>query len=137
MGKNKIGLQFAGFEELISNLDKVNGDVKKATTKALIESQKYIAEQAHKSMIPHKQSGETAASIVEDKTVSWSGMTAEIGVGFDLTTGGLPSIFLMYGTPRMAKDSNVYNAVYGNKTKKAVALLQEEIFKAAISERLG
>lgn len=133
MGKNKIGLQFAGFEEVISNFEKLGGDVKAATNEALIESQKYIAEQAHTAMVPHKKTGDTEGSIVEDGKVTWSGMTAEINVGFDLTKGGMPSIFLMYGTPRMSKDTNVYNAVYGNKTKKAVAKLQEQKFK----ERLG
>ena len=129
MAKNKIGLQFAGFEEVISNFEKLGGDVKAATNAALIESQKYIADQAHTAMAPHKKTGKTEGSIVKDGRVTWSGMTAEINVGFDLTKGGMPSIFLMYGTPRMAKDTKVYNAVYGSKTKKAIASLQEQKFK--------
>ena len=51
--------------------------------------------------------------------------------------GGLPSIFLMYGTPRMKKDSKVYNAVYGKKTMDEVSMIQALIFADAINNHFG
>lgn len=144
MAKNKIGLQFSGFEETIAKLKELEGDVKKATEEALIESQSIVAKNAQAAMSKHHRTGGTEESIVVDKKVEWEGFTASIGVGFDITNGGLASVFLMYGTPRHAPghpgtdaDTAVYDAVYGTKTKKAVATVQEEIFLKAIAERMG
>lgn len=137
MAKNKLGLQFSGFEEMIANLEKAKGDIKGTTEKALIESQKIIAEESHTSMGRHHDSGETEGSIIEDGKVEWQGLTASIGVGFDIGNGGFPSIFLMYGTPRMNKDTKVYNAVYGKKVRDAISKVQKDIFDKAIFERIG
>ena len=35
----------------------------------------------------------------------------------------------MYGTPRMAKDTKVYNAIKGAKTKNDIAKIQQEIMQ--------
>lgn len=137
MAKNKIGLQFSGFEETIARLKELEGDAKKVTEKALIESQAIVAENASKAMGKHHRTGRTEESIVVDKKVEWEGFTASIGVGFDISNGGLASIFLMYGTPRMPKDTSVYNAVYGKSTQKMVGEAQANIFHAAIAERMG
>lgn len=144
MAKNKIGLQFSGFEETIARLKELEGDVKKATEEALIESQAIVAENARNAMSKHHRTGHTEESIVTDKKVEWEGFEASIGVGFDISNGGLASVFLMYGTPRHAPnhpgtdaDRVVWDAVYGTKTKKAVAAVQNEIFQKAIAERMG
>lgn len=142
MAKNKIGLQFSGFEETIAQFIKLEGDVKKVTEDALIESQAIVAENARNAMSKHHRTGRTEESIVTDKKVEWSGLTASIGVGFDISNGGLASIFLMYGTkvygtPRTPKDMAVYNAVYGKNTQKQVGEAQANIFYAAIAERMG
>lgn len=136
MAKNKMGLQFTGFEEMIERLEKANGDVKKVTEEALKESQKIVAKNSHDVMGKHHRSGRTETSIVEDGKVEWSGLTASIGVGFDIKGGGLASIFLMYGTPRMKKDQKVYNAVYSKKTQDEIARVQALIFSDTIFERL-
>lgn len=137
MPRNKVGLEFTGWKELIAELDSLDGDVKKATEKALVESQKIVAEESRKAISKHHKTGLTEESIIEDETVEWDGMTAGIGVGFRIRSGGLPSIFLMYGTPRMDKDTKVYNAVYGKKVKDRVAAAQEETVQSAIAERRG
>ena len=142
--KNKVGLHFSGFEETIARLKELEGDVKKATEEALIESQAIVAENAQAAMKKHHRTGDTEESIITDKKVEWEGFTASIGVGFNISKGGLASIFLMYGTPKHAPnhpgtdaDKAVYDAIYGTKTKKAVAKVQEEIFLKAIAERMG
>lgn len=137
MAKNKIGLQFEGFEEVIAQLDALQGDVKKATEKALIKSQEYVANKAKTDMKKHNRTGRTSSSIVDDKDVEWQAFTASIGVGFDIYNGGLASIFLMYGTPRMKKDTKLYNDVYGKKTQDEIGEIQNEIFQKAIKERMG
>lgn len=137
MAKNKIGLQFEGWQEVIANLDKLQGDVEKATEQALFESQKIVAQNVHAAMKSHHKTGSTEESTEETGKVEWEGKTAAIEVGFNLAHGGMPSIFLMYGTPRMPKDIAVYNAVYGSKTKKEVSEKQFEIFLRAVAERMG
>lgn len=133
--KNKIGLEFDGFEEAVAELKSLDGNVRAATEDALKESQKIIAGEAGKAMEKHHRTGDTEDSIVEDRNVEWEGFTAKIGAGFDLANGGLPSVFLMYGTPRFDKDQKLYNAVYGKTVKRKIAEIQEGIFAEAIRKR--
>lgn len=130
-----LGLDYSEVYNLIKELEQLDGDVKKTTEKALIKSQKHITKNLHKEMKKHKQTGETEKSIVENPTIIWVGnMYAEIDVGFDLSNGGLPSIFLMYGTPRAEKDQKLFNAIYGRKTQKEIAEIQANIFFDAIGK---
>lgn len=137
MGKNKIGLQFSGFKELMGKLDKLGGDLKSPVETALIESQKYVAGQAHAAMEKHHRTGDTEGAIIENGMVTWDGDTASIDIGFDLNNNGLPSVFLMYGTPTMDKDTALYNAVYGSKTRKEIGKIQEQIVLGEINKRIG
>ncbi len=133
MGK-KLRLEFAGFEEMAERLDKLGGDLKKTTEKALIETHKLLTPKVEEAFKRHdvKYSHDTMKSLKKDPKVEWSGSTAEIGVGFKISEGGFPSIFIMYGTPRMQPDKKVYNSIYGNKKK--VKELQEGIFAEEIAK---
>ena len=135
MAKNKIGLQFDGFEEMIAQFDKL-GNVKPVVEEALIKSQEHVANNLKIDMAKHHRTGRTESTIADDKKVDWEGFVASIDVGFDISNGGLASIFLMYGTPRMQKDTKLYNDVYGNGTRKEIGKIQEEIFRSAIAERM-
>lgn len=134
MAKNKIGLNFKGFEEYAERLDKLGGDIKKATEKALQETHAYITPNLERDIKPHRKTGRTERSLNRDAKVKWVGSTAEIEVGFKLDEGGLPSIFLMYGTPRMKKDQQLYNDIFGGKTKREVAEIQQKIFMEEIKK---
>lgn len=141
--KNKISLAFSGFAEMAEKLDELQGDLKKTTEDALIKSKAVIAtnllKATQKSNYPAHGDysiGTTRRSISTSKTVNWEGTVGEIDVGFDLKKSGLTSIFLMYGTPRMAKVQSIYDAVYGRKTKTEINKLQKEIFAKAIKEKM-
>lgn len=136
MARKKFGIEFEGFDELFSKLDELNGDLKKVTEQALIETHKAITPNLHRDMIKHRRTGRTEESIIDTAKVEWQGMTAGIDVGFDISNGGLASIFLMYGTPRMAKDTKLFNDIYGSRIKKEVGEIQREIILGAI-ENLG
>lgn len=43
----------------------------------------------------------------------------------------------MYGTPRMKKDTKLYNAIYGTKTQKEIKQIQKEIFEEEIRRVMG
>jgi len=131
--KNKLRITFAGFKEYAEELDRFGGDLKQVTAEALEKSYDYITPKLHAGMASHNRTWQTAASIKDSKSVEWFGDIAEIEVGFTFPKG-TASIFLMYGTPRMAKDQKLFDAVYGAATKKAVNKLQKEVFEQALKK---
>lgn len=141
MAKNKITVDFPGYDVLKKQLDTLGGDAtKRAIDGALKASQQLVAEQVAAAMSPHYRSGKTRKSIVQNSPVEWTADTAAIAVGFDISGGGLASIFLMYGTklhgqPHIEPDRNLYNAVYGVQTRKEIQRLQEQAFNKVL-ERL-
>lgn len=137
MAKNKLTVDFSNFAEYAEKLDQLGGDLKATAQEALQESKDYVTENLERDMKGHKRSGRTEASIKDESKVVWEGMTASVDVGFDIAHGGLASIFLMYGTPKMAKDQKLYNDIYGATTKRKIKEMQEEIFEKAIKKRMG
>ena len=134
--KNRVRLQFNGFQEYAERIDKLNGDLKSIMTEALVESKKLVTPGIKKRMEKHRRTGVTESTINDINEVTWNGSIGEIKIGFDISNDGLPSIFLMYGTPRMKKDTALYNSIYGSKIKKQISELQKEIFEREL-ERLG
>jgi hypothetical protein len=55
-----------------------------------------------------------------------------VSVGFDISHGGLPTIFMMYGTPSYMKNQLLYDAIYGDQTIGEVRRVQKEIFNEAM-----
>lgn len=115
--------------------------MKKGAEAALKASKKYVNPLIEQRMatgnLPAKGKysfGDTKDSIDEDMDIAWSGLTGEIKVGFDFSKSGLTSIFLMYGTPKMKPVTGLKAAIYGTKTKKAIAELQGEALANAIRE---
>lgn len=146
MPKNKIGLQFDGWTDYMERLDKLGGSqsMKNATEKALIASKEYVNPQIEKAVansnLPARgkyATGQIKKSINTDKKVEWSAMTGEIKVGFDFDKSGVTSIFLMYGTPRMKPVKGLKNAIYGTKTKKQIAQIQEAEVLDVIKSIMG
>lgn len=132
----KMQLEFEGFTEAIARLTKLEGNVKKTTEEALRQSERIARKKAGAAMSPHNHTFRTIRTLKHDQNIEWAGTTASIEVGFDIHNGGLASIFLMYGTPRIKKDQKLYDAFYGNQTKKEIQNLQEEIFMREI-RKLG
>lgn len=133
---SRMSLEFEGFNEAVKRLERLEGNVRKVTNEALIKSKRLAHQQAGAAMSSHNESYATIRSLDNTSLPEWAGTTATIHVGFNIRKGGLASIFLMYGTPRMKKDTKLYNAFYGNKIKKEVHKLQEEIFMKEI-RKLG
>ena len=145
--KNKIGLKFDGIEQMIKDLEAVQGDLKATTEQALIESKKHVNEELKRVTIKEnypakgkysRKTKNTASSIDNDMTVTWEGTTASIKVGYDMKISGLASIFLLYGTPRhkppMKAVRKMYNAIYGAKMKKEIGEMQRQVFENAIKK---
>lgn len=135
--KSNFGIQFEGFDELMEKLDELEGDLKAVAEDCLKVARDTVTPKLHADMQKHNRSGDTAASIVDNASVTWEGTIGSTDIGFDLKHGGMPSIFLMHGTPRMKKDTKLYNDIYGAQVKKEIAKKQEEIIQNAIAKRLG
>lgn len=140
---SKMGIEFEGFEEAIKRIEKLDGDVRSITEKALKETHRIVTakadESAQKNSLPAKgkySSGDTLNSLKRDASIEWSGTEAKVPVGFSISKGGLPSIFMIYGTPRHMKNQKMYDAVWGNKTHDEVLKAQEEILYEEI-RKLG
>lgn len=139
MARNKIGLHFKGFEEYIERLDEIGNTtaVKRGVESALKASKEYVNPLISSAMtkLPaggKYSTGDTKASIDTDMSVEWEGLTGFIKVGFDFKKSGLTSIFLMYGTPSMPPVAGLKNAIYGAKTKKEIAKIQQEAITKVI-----
>ncbi len=131
----KMSITFDGFKDLAEAIDRSGKDVKTAVNEALTKTQKLVqnnvttaaAPYAHKGVKGYA-TGEMYRTIIKDAQVTWAGSIATVGAGFKISQqGGFHSIFVMYGTPRMAKDPKVYNAIKGTKTKKDIAELQKNV----------
>lgn len=139
----KMSFDHKAFDKYLKQLDEIGGGAtKQAVESALKASQKIVAENAHKAMAKHRDTGRTERAIIDNSPVVWeTAFTASIDVGFDLDNGGLASIFLMYGTklygqPHTQPDRELYNAVYGTKTKKEIKAIQEKALIEAIERAM-
>lgn len=142
MGRMK--LEIAGLDKLLERVDKLGGQSREMCEQALIETHRIVTQKAEEGMSPSNlaaggkySSGKTLRSLQYNADVEWSGDIASIKVGFDIEHGGLASIFLMYGTPRMEKDKALYNAFYGAETKKQIIEAQENVFYSEIRRLTG
>lgn len=146
MARNKIGLNFDGWKDLMADLDELAGSdaVKRAVEEAQIASKEYVNQQLRAAMAEGNlpaggkySGGDTKKSIDDDMTVEWEGSTAQMAVGFNLKQSGLTSIFLMHGTETMDPAKGLKAAIYGAKTQKEVARLQEEAVHKVMQKILG
>lgn len=147
--KNKFSLDFKNFEDYAEKLDKLGGDLKDTAGEALRKSYEYVTNNLEPAINKHRETGKTEKSLLKNSKVTWTGNTASIDVGFDINNGGLPSIFLMYGTPRHGPvgakgghpgtqaDKQLYNAIYGSSAKRKIRELQEEVFAKEVKKIMG
>lgn len=135
----KMSIIFDGFAKLAEDIDAIGGDLHAAVDEALEETQFIVQSNlvtaasiyAAKGRKGYAK-GDMYDSIIQDLQIDWKGTVAEVKTGFSSNgyatwEGFMHSIFVMYGTPKMAKDAKVYNAIKGTKTRKEIAEKQEEI----------
>lgn len=134
---NHINLSFDGMQILSERLKSLNGDLEATAEKALKKSHEHVTPKLHEAMRPHKRTGNTEKSIIDNAKVTWQGTTVSAGIGFDLKNGGMPSIFLMRGTPRTSPDRKLRDAIYSTKTQRKIQEIQEKVLSDAINEKMG
>lgn len=141
MAKRKMSVDFAGVDVFLEQLKALGeGAAQRATESALKATQAYVAKQAAQAMKKHEPpigkygTHTTDKAIIRTYPVEWTQSTASIAVGFDLENGGMPSLYLMHGTelngqPHITEDAELYDAVYGSKTRREVRKLQKQVFE--------
>lgn len=139
--KNRLTIDFQGFETMQRRLQSLGGDMRKTAEDALRESHKIVTQNVTAAMTNHRESGDTANAIIDTPDIQWTGDTASVDVGFNIVGGGLPSIFLMYGTqlhgqPHITPDRKLYNAVYGASTRREIREVQEREYRKAIERAM-
>ena len=134
MARKRFGVDAEIFSEYAQRLLKAGSKefLKETVEKALEESKEYVTKNLEAEIKKHNRTGRTEASLDKNSEVQWQGSVAEIKVGFKISDGGLASIFLMYGTPRMQPDRKLYNDVYGTAAQRKVREIQEEVFNDAL-----
>lgn len=133
----KIQLEFEGFDSVIARLKRLEGDVITTTEKALKETHRVVTAKAEQAIEPHRRTGRTEGTLDQSANVEWGNGVATVHVGFNIKKGGLASIFLMYGTPRVQKDQKLYNAFFSKATQNEIMKLQEDIFYEEIRRLNG
>lgn len=141
----KMSITFDGFNDLAYQIDKAGGDLHAAVDEALSETQHLVQYNVESASVPYSQKGRKGYAtgkmydaIIDEVQIDWSGTVATVKGGFS-TKGGrtklgfMHSIFIMYGTPRIAKDQKVYNAIKGTKTKKEIAEMQQSVMEKYIN----
>lgn len=138
--KNTLALDTKGFEQLVTKLEGLGGNVKVTVTKALENAGEKIgedtAEAIQKPNLPAQgkySTGDTEKSVIRKPKARWSGTEAEIGVGFDYSKPGAGGL-LITGTPKMQPDyklQKIYKQkAYMSKVQKMMTdIVTEEIKK--------
>ena len=130
--KSKMAFNFKEMEALADRLEKLGGNLQAACDKALHDTHDYITPNLSSGIARHVATGDTQKSLEKSAHVVWeSPLIAYVNIGFDLSKGW-PSIFLMWGTPKMKPDTSLRNAAFGPKVRREVANIQRAALEEAI-----
>lgn len=142
MGKNKASLKLTGFNELITKLDGLGGNVKKIAQDALEQAGETIGWDTLDAMAAPNlpaggkySTGTTEKAVVTEPKAEVSGNILEIGVGFDYTKEGVGGI-LITGTPRMRPDYELNKIFKGNRYMNRIKRDMEEVVADAIEREM-
>lgn len=148
MAKNNFSLNFEGFLDLARDIDNLGeGYLQKAVNNAFTKSKEYVNNEVANAMESSRYNfdgtgyskGKAKKSLneVAQMPVEWTGTTAKAFVGVK-TRDALEVLFLGYGTPHLAADTKLINAIkVKGKIKKEVERIQFDEFNKVIEEGLN
>ncbi|XCH78851.1 MAG: HK97-gp10 family putative phage morphogenesis protein [Candidatus Dehalobacter alkaniphilus] len=118
MGKNYMRLD-SKLDDMLIDIMAAGGKIDDAAEKALVESVKPIHDDMKEVIKKHRKTGLTESSLREasSRNVEWDVNRAVIRVGFDVKKGGLPALFLEYGTPKQKAEPFIQPSIERNKAK--------------------
>lgn len=138
MAKQPLFMVTPNMQKWLTDLDALSRTgLEEAVTNALKESHNYITPLLQAEIEKHRRTGRTENSLDTNPVVNKRGDLFNIEIGFHISEGGLPSIFLMHGTPKQAPDTQLYNAVFGKATAKKLKDAQHTAVKQALQKYIG
>lgn len=136
--KSKLAFNFDEMYDLAEKLENAGGNLQAAADRALKATHDHITPNLATGIKRHVLSGDTQESLDKRGGVVWeSPLKAHVNIGFNIKEGGLPSVFLMWGTPKMKKDAKLKSAAFGAKVKREVAAIQQQEMEKALKEITG
>jgi hypothetical protein len=127
---NTVGISFDGLDQIASELEKMDGKLLVAAEEALKATHAIITPKAQQAIARHRRTGHTEGSLWVSPYIERDGLAATVRVGFDIGSGGLPSVFLMWGTPRVSPDPAFFDAFHGQD--EAIADAQRAAFERVL-----
>lgn len=139
--RNTLRLDTSGFEQLITKLDELQGNVKQAVTDALLQAAETVHDDTKDALreqfLPaggKYSTGDTELSLV-DPVVEWHGTLAVAPVGFDYGEKGAGG-YLISGTPRMAPDRKLEEIYTRKRYMKRLQADMQEVVEDYISDAM-
>lgn len=118
--KSKARIITTGSEEILKQIESMGGNIEKALVKAVESSGLVATAQFRQTAIQHKQSGITEESLVDNPKAEIKGSKIIMKTGFNITKGGLASIYLDRGTPKQKPINYVDKIKKNQSVSKAV-----------------
>lgn len=137
MAKSKFAFDFSEMQKLAETIKQMGGNITDAADEALNDTAKYITGNLAAAWPRHNRTGATGSAFMEHPSVKWERPgEAYVDIGFVMDAGGWPSIFVMWGTPKMRPDISLKNAAFGLGTVLHVREIQYQALQKYI-ERMG
>lgn len=144
MGRNTLRLDLSGFDELLTELDRLGGDLEAVVEEALRFAAESVSEDTKEAVETVKylpahgkySHGDTLKSVVKHPKVEWEGTTAVAPVGFDYGEPGAGGL-LITGTPKMKPNPELERIYTRKKYMKWILEGMMDNVTDAIADRLG
>ena len=128
----KFSIDFEGLDDMVDALASMEGGLQAAANDALKATHEIVTPKAEAAIARHQRTGRTAGSVYGSPSIKWEGaFLASVDVGFAIHKGGLASVFLMWGTPRVPADPAFHAAFYGQDA--AIAEAQRAAFEKVLT----
>lgn len=131
--KKMFSFDYEKMGDLIETIDEAGGNISEVAERTLKAAHAYVTPRLKTEIARHHVSGDTERSLQTSGKVVWdTPLRAHVRIGFRISEGGLPSIFLMQGTPKhgkhpgIAADKKLKNAAFGAKTMREITAIQRE-----------
>lgn len=136
MAKNRKVLTLYGFDELIKQIEEAEGAVDKAAESAVAASSQIVRAELKDFMAntPRNKTGRTVKSLRPVQVENYRGKI-ESKVGFDISKGGIASVFWEHGSPRREPQTKFISKAFGNK--KRIEQAQKEVLEKVLSRIKG
>lgn len=129
----RVNMNFKGMDSVLKTIEAMGGNAEKAIEKALLECHELVTNQVNQEMARYKiNSGEMKESILDENRVQWTGKRVSVKAGFNQKQSMHGTYMMITGTPYRKPDRQLYNAIYGAKTRKAIKEIQEKALMKVI-----